>query len=565
MINRYLLSLLPLLGTAAQAQVTLSILEPASVEGCYENTWASPANGWTTPDMTLPASLLIDTIALGFDATAADSLCCDASVDPSVAGKIALIYRGTCNFSVKALNCQNAGAVAVIIIQNQPVAPFTMGAGTAGASVTIPVFMMRQDDGAALRAAVEGGSPVVALLGNKSGYFLHDAGMQNNSALIPPSALQPSWLAQNGSEYNFKVGSWVYNYGQSVEADVRLNAVLDNGTVLYDETSTSIQLVPGDSAFIPLPDVNLASYGGDYDLTYTVLADVGEGALCDNNYATTLKVDSIFGYGPWDNTNDRPLISTGIQPGTPAGEFKSCAHFRDANASRVAARGFHLYATVNAPASLDGELLSLYVYKWEDVFTGISDAAIAFNTLTEEENTLYVISEDTNLWRGYVELEDPVVLEDNMRYLFCVGTGTPTFLGYNENLSYAVNETATEGYDQPTTPNANGTTWYLGFVGDPVAAVAVQMIESTSIGVGEQAAAEVGTHPNPSTGLFQVTLGTTELPADITIRDATGRTVLRQQVTSPTAILDLSREAKGVYTVDVSTPRTKATGKLVIQ
>ncbi len=37
----------------------------------------------------------------------------------AVAGRIALIDRGTCTFVVKAKNAQDAGAVAVVIANNQ--------------------------------------------------------------------------------------------------------------------------------------------------------------------------------------------------------------------------------------------------------------------------------------------------------------------------------------------------------------------------------------------------------------------------------------------------------------
>ena len=36
----------------------------------------------------------------------------------NLTGKIAVIYRNTCEFGAKALNAQNAGAIGVIIIKN---------------------------------------------------------------------------------------------------------------------------------------------------------------------------------------------------------------------------------------------------------------------------------------------------------------------------------------------------------------------------------------------------------------------------------------------------------------
>lgn len=62
-----------------------------------------------------------------------------------VSGKIALIQRGSCNFTVKVKNAQDAGAVAAIIYQNSPDAPFTMGGEDD--TITIPSAMVSQDDG----------------------------------------------------------------------------------------------------------------------------------------------------------------------------------------------------------------------------------------------------------------------------------------------------------------------------------------------------------------------------------------------------------------------------------
>lgn len=113
------LTLLTALATALSmnAQVTTVVLEPAPLAGAYESVFAlQNANGWAlTPDLSYPAAPVIDTLALAYDGTpTADSLCCEAVVNGNeVAGRIAVIYRGSCNYSLKAYNCQQAGAVAV--------------------------------------------------------------------------------------------------------------------------------------------------------------------------------------------------------------------------------------------------------------------------------------------------------------------------------------------------------------------------------------------------------------------------------------------------------------------
>lgn len=83
-------------------------------------------------------------------------------------GKIVLIQRGACNFSEKALNAQNAGAIGVIIYnsptgagtdgpEGAPLAGGIFTPGGASALVTIPVYGISNTDGLAVIAALVAG------------------------------------------------------------------------------------------------------------------------------------------------------------------------------------------------------------------------------------------------------------------------------------------------------------------------------------------------------------------------------------------------------------------------
>ena len=80
-----------------------------------------------------------------------------------VSGKIALVNRGSCEFSTKVLNAQNAGARAVIVENNADAGLPGMGAGVVAAQVTIPSVGILKADGEAIRAAIATG-PVNATL-----------------------------------------------------------------------------------------------------------------------------------------------------------------------------------------------------------------------------------------------------------------------------------------------------------------------------------------------------------------------------------------------------------------
>ncbi|MEZ4306899.1 MAG: S8 family serine peptidase [Polyangiaceae bacterium] len=81
-----------------------------------------------------------------------------------VAGKIALIDRGTCPFVDKHANAEAAGAVGVVIIDNDAGAalPFQMGGADPG-SIGIPGVMITQADGTAIESALANGPVTVEL------------------------------------------------------------------------------------------------------------------------------------------------------------------------------------------------------------------------------------------------------------------------------------------------------------------------------------------------------------------------------------------------------------------
>jgi len=79
-----------------------------------------------------------------------------------LSGKIALIDRGSCDFSTKALNAEQAGAIGAIIINNQA-GLTTMSSGSDGDLVTIPAVMITMTDGETIRQALAGGSVTITL------------------------------------------------------------------------------------------------------------------------------------------------------------------------------------------------------------------------------------------------------------------------------------------------------------------------------------------------------------------------------------------------------------------
>ncbi len=106
--------------------------------------------------------------AWGFDITP-DSLGCDSIPAGSLAGKIALIRRGLCEFGLKALNAEKAGAVAVLIVNDNRVTDndctqIPIGPGAVGAQVTIPVFFASRGMGRVIDEAIQKGQLIEVCL-----------------------------------------------------------------------------------------------------------------------------------------------------------------------------------------------------------------------------------------------------------------------------------------------------------------------------------------------------------------------------------------------------------------
>lgn len=90
------------------------------------------------------------------DGVGASTDACEALTNGvAIAGNVALMDRGSCNFTVKVKNAQNAGAIAAIVANNVGNGIVTMG-GT-DATITIPSLFIGQGDGATIAAELTGG------------------------------------------------------------------------------------------------------------------------------------------------------------------------------------------------------------------------------------------------------------------------------------------------------------------------------------------------------------------------------------------------------------------------
>ncbi|MBA3240105.1 MAG: M36 family metallopeptidase, partial [Acidobacteria bacterium] len=115
---------------------------PSAIAGNYPSSSASFGPALTATGVTGDVVLALDAADTAGPSTTDG---CGALTNASaVAGKIALLDRGTCGFAIKVKNAQNAGAIAVIVGNNAPGDPISMG-GT-DATITIPSVMVTLDN-----------------------------------------------------------------------------------------------------------------------------------------------------------------------------------------------------------------------------------------------------------------------------------------------------------------------------------------------------------------------------------------------------------------------------------
>jgi len=554
-----LLNVFALMSVLSFGQIIVNIESPAAVSGSLGFTIAESGGGWTImPDMTDPLNAVLDTLVFVDDGTAGDTLGCGALVNgAAIAGNIAVLYRGACEFGAKALNAQNAGAIGVIIINNIPGGPVGMGPGASGPSVSIPTVMISDADGAMLRDSIVSGI-VTAFIGSKSGYYSNDVGTTPADVLRAENASTPRQLAQSGSDFYVDMGARVYNYGDSNQTDVVLNATIEyGGSVVYTQSSAATPLNSGDTIFIQLPTFSQpAGYAvGYYTVTYSVTMGAIDEFIGDNIINADFQIsDDLLSLGQLDTAMapESGVYFRAVNSGGNS-DFTSCVHFRDSLASRLSVDGMWFAASGGLGDSLTGTYMQLFVYEWTDVFTDLNDAAYDNVNLILNEVASGEYDYLTDLQNEFVyapvltSLGSQLTLLDNTRYLFCVEVAIDNvFMSYDSDADYTLNR---DYYLQPLAPIQADLSWNAnGFGAEPLPSTAIKVSGVNAI--NEEYKPEFMAYPNPAGNLVNFRLGNNIQLESISIMDITGNLVKRRALNNNGAgsiALDVSSLANGQY------------------
>ncbi len=123
------------------------------------------------------ASNLSGELVLYQDATPDNTDACEVAVNgAALNGKIAVVRRGSCNFTAKVINAQNVGAIAVLVVNNQA-GDIAMGGGDAG--VSIPAYSINQADGENIITEMQSNTVNITFYPEPGGFVNIDGSFDN--------------------------------------------------------------------------------------------------------------------------------------------------------------------------------------------------------------------------------------------------------------------------------------------------------------------------------------------------------------------------------------------------
>lgn len=552
---------------AANSQVICAGISPASIAGNYAFEWADPAGAdWSTPDFLVANTFIEDTLMMTDDGTPGlnpqgnpmSAEACNGPLINDLTGKIAVIYRNTCEFGYKALQAENAGAVGVIII-NRDNEAVGMGGGVEGLNVTIPVVMLSSLNGASLVAEMANG-PVVMFIGNKVGAFVNDIGSSSADVLIAPQA-----GSQAATFDGFNLAMQMYNWGSATQNAITVTAEITDpsSAVVYSSVVNVPAMNTGDTTYIvngnpvEFPRFELPSYAlGTYNLTYTLDMGVPDESDFDNVFSSSFTINNeVISLASIDGAN-KPTATT--YPSNSTTEYQSCMFYTDSMASNLSFEGVYFIPYSNPDSLVQypiaGEEFNVNVYTINGAWTDLNDPSLtAFADIFTDMTLIdfvqyYPASDAENGTAVYIDLNSPIQLVDNTRYMVCVQSFNPKMaFGYDGTLDYDGNQGITA---MPVSPVYVDDTWYSGWVGPSAPSIG---LKTSVVGLNEITEVSGKAFPNPANDVVTISVEATGNAA-ITVTDVTGKVVMNNtmSLSNGTADMNIDSLESGVYIFNVA-------------
>lgn len=361
----------------------LSVDAPSPISGVKDFTYSS------NPAVTSPwGGAVTAPVVHAQVAKAIDSEGCTTIT--GVSGKWALIYRGNCEFGLKAYHAQQAGAVGVIIWNHTPNELINMAAGSAGGNVNIPVLFISNADGAAMNAQLNSGNQVYISLTTWGYGKTHDLALVNASPALPPGGAIPitQFDGTDVPQYRGYTGAYVANTGSSTETNVTFRT-----TVTYTPTGGSPSVINDDSivqASFPVADsihydlFSANSYKftpsglGKYDFSHNVHAAAADEYDADNSEHFTMYITpNSFCRGRIDPVTQAPIVTGHLKLNSTTTNLTwGPLFFMHKGGYRMESILFSVQDNDTSDHNLtgvNGGIIDAYVFKWTDGTGGPTD------------------------------------------------------------------------------------------------------------------------------------------------------------------------------------------------
>lgn len=570
----------------SNAQVVGFVTHPSAARGNLEIGIMASAWAVSLDSLTRSGRMVVGRSAGG--TAAGDSLACDTTLinAAQIAGRVAVLYRGSCEFGTKALAAQRAGAVACIIVNNQTTMINLAGGGN-GLNVTIPVILITQADGARLRPFIDSGDSTNILIGQKRGFFANDFGFSGTGSIIRPIDWSvPFTQAERPGDYVLKLGANVANFGQNAQTNVNLNIRVDFTnpagvtSTIYNQTGTLASLPKDSIRLITTPDLDLNATGkGRYSIRYEATAANTDQFDGDNvNNQILVLSDSIYSKARVDSLG-RPLLSGGIRPSdATAGPYDFGIWFYAKRGHRVKVDKVKFAFVANAGIQLINETVVAKVQQWIDANT---NNAIDPGELLEmgEGFYLYTDSLGSNSVREVaitdINTNQPGVrLDSNGVYVISVAyTGIQTgiftcvdpVMDYTSSRPLYDNQFISPVFVATWNPNGFGPTRVPS-----ISAVTSIITNTSSVENRERNDLNIRVYPNPARNDVYVRLSAESMIGKVNyeVMDITGRVVMSGEKMidgmSDQINLSVASLQQGVYTVVTKTAKGFNSSRFVV-
>lgn len=545
------------------------ILSPSSIEANYvAGTPCSFGGAQFGPDLTEE----VEGQMVWIRSATGDSLGCTAST-VDLTGKIAVIRRGTCPFSLKTYNAQVAGAVGVVIINHYntatdgPCTLYNMTGLDSASAVTIPPIFLPRQTGEILTPVLDSGVPVYGKFALPR--FYDAAGPYHYATPVS----QVDTLFNMGVRYVNRAST------EQTDINIRMEITEPGGNVVVREADIA-SLGAGVDTFVYFPAYLPPAVLGEFHVQLTNNKYTGESR--DTIHGKFIHTDHTF--APDDFVNDPGGVGTSNVNFISGGFIRQEGAIVVTGPNPASATGItfgisnidSVYVP-NAPPGSTANDVILFVYDGDVDGDGTIDLGSSFDDLTQVGYGVYTMTgnetdgELVTAPVGDLITGQPVELTPrHVYYSSLLYNGLES--GYGRDLRFSNSAEPWFYLNFPSTPltvgNGTALTFYSGWDG----AVVVNRLElepSSSVKPDVLAEAQVAISPNPATDVVRVDVQL-EAPSEmvtLTLFDARGQLVKVQtadNILEGQLSMNVQDIPSGMYLMWVRTAEGSAMRKVAI-